>query len=108
VGAGMNCRALQNGLLSFADTILKHFDLINKTFTFNFFFLVTNLVLSVISGPAFLLQSISIKINWLNQLIMKLACLMQHHQNSDEGLGSKAEMHKFHDVWKSGVFVAHI
>ena len=22
-------------------------------------------------------------------------------QNSDEGSGSKAEMHKFHDVWKS-------
>jgi len=28
---------------------------------------------------------------------MKLACLMQH---SDEGSGSKAEKHKFHNVWK--------
>ena len=29
-------------------------------------------------------------------------------QNSDEGSGSKAEMRKFHDVWKSQVFVAHL
>jgi hypothetical protein len=29
-------------------------------------------------------------------------------ENSDEGSGSKAEMHKFHDVWKSGAFVAHL
>jgi hypothetical protein len=36
---------------------------------------------------------------------MKLVCLMQHHQNSDEGLGSKAEMRKFHDVWKLGVWL---
>jgi hypothetical protein len=33
---------------------------------------------------------------------MKLACLMQHRrQNSDGGSGSKAEMRKFHDLWKS-------
>jgi hypothetical protein len=28
--------------------------------------------------------------------------------NSDEGSGSKVENRKFHDVWKFGVFVAHL
>ena len=29
-------------------------------------------------------------------------------QNSDEGSGSKVEMRKFYDVWKSRVFVVHL
>jgi hypothetical protein len=50
-------------------------------------------------------QNCSLKINRLNQLITKLACLMQLYgsinQNTDEGLGSEAEKRKFQDISKS-------
>jgi hypothetical protein len=50
-------------------------------------------------------QNVSLKINRLNQLITKLACLMQHWRKRKPkywwNSGSKAEKRKFQDVSKS-------
>ena len=62
----------------------------NKTFTHNF--LLKNKLVESTDHEAGLSDATSTEV-W--------------SQNSDEGLGSKVEMRKFHDVWKS-VFMAHL
>jgi hypothetical protein len=61
---------------------------------------------TTISKKQNLIQNFLLKINWLNQLdheagLSDATSTEVRSQNSDEDSGSTAEMHKFHDVWKS-------